>query len=407
MQPEAAGSGDVVCGNDVIYGNDVFDVLRRSRPAEPVLCLDQALLNHRAKAVVANFGGEICYDVAVNPHPLVLAALAQAGIRRFSVLRVGDLATLAGLDHAVTPVLRQPINSRPNLRIAAEHYGVRAFAVDDPAELTKLRQEVPADGIEVEILVCLSTIRSAGEITDGAADAVEGMVRTAIDFGFRPSIAIHPGISSATDIAVALAYCHSLARRCGVALDAINLGSAELGRDDETIEGLGIAADLHARLLGLDPARLRLDASRMTVDGCCSALAQVLLRKGDAIYLNDGRFGWLRPLDRRLRRNAMPPRLRRLEGTHSAASRRFCLFGPTCDSYDAFQTQIVLPADVREGDWIEFPAMGADTIAWACAFNGLHPSLFAVIAPPNGLQTGLRASTRSHLHARLAEETGR
>jgi ornithine decarboxylase len=372
------------CGEDrVIQGSDVLEVLQRVQPSEPVFCLDQTLLDRRAQAILTAFDGDISHDVTVNPHPYVLGMLAQAGVRRFAVSRVDDLVSLDRFADAVTPVLRQPINSRQSLRVAAERHGVRVFTVDHPDELAKLHEEVGAVGLEVEILVSLSMMRQAGDTASGPSNRlVEAMVRTAIDFGLHPSIAVHPGVSSTDDVVAALAYCRSLAQRCGVVLNAINLGSAEIRSDGETVEELCAAVSARARRFGLGPTRLRLDASRAMVDACCSVLAQVLLRKSQAIYLNDGRFGWLHSLDRRLRRNAIGPQLRRLNGTPSDWSRSFHIFGPTCDSYDAFETSVVLPADVREGDWIEIPAMGADTIAWVSSFNGLHPSLFAVVTPP-------------------------
>lgn len=389
----------------VVHGSSVFDLLQLMQPSEPMFCLDQALLARRAQAIVASFDGDLCHDVAVNPHPLVLATLAQAGIRRFAVSRIEDLPALDRLAPAVVPVLRQPINSRRNLRRAAERHRVGVFTAAHADELAKIHAVVGAGACEVEIRVSLSAIKTVGESADGSLAPVEEMVRTAVDFGFRPSIAIHPGASSAADVTAAIAYCRSLAQRCGVVLEAINLGSANVSANGESVETLCAAARGQASQRGLGATRLRLDASRAMVDPCCSIVAQVLLRKSDAIYLNDGRFGWLHSLDRRLRRNAAAPVLRRPRGRPSQAPRRFHVFGPTCDSYDAFETPIMLPADVREGDWIEFPAMGADTIAWACAFNGLHPSLFAVIGPARVSDGRARAPMSSAVPAPLAWET--
>jgi ornithine decarboxylase len=389
----------------VVHGSSVLDLLQRMQPSEPVFCLDQAFLARRAQAIVASFDGDLCHDVAVNPHPLILATLAQAGVRRFAVSRVEDLAILDRLAPAVVPVLRQPVNSRRNLRTAAERHRVRVFAVAHVDELAKLHEEVGAGVCEVEIRASLSAIKNAGGSADGSLAPVERMVRTAIEFGFRPSIAIHPGVSSAVHITEAIAYCRSLTQRSGVLLEAINLGSADVSADGESVEGLCAAARAQATRLGFGATRLRLDASRAMVNPCCSIVAQVLLRKSDAIYLSDGRFGWLHSLDRRLRGNAAAPILRRLRGRPSQASHRFHVFGPTCDSYDAFETPIMLPADVGEGDWIEFPAMGADTIAWACAFNGLHPSLFAVVGPLRASDRRAHAPTSSAVPTPVAWET--
>ena len=48
----------------------------------------------------------------------------------------------------------------------------------------------------------------------------------------------------------------------------------------------------------------------------------------------------------------------------------FALFGPTCDSADRMAGPFWLPADVREGDWIEIGQLGAYGACLRTAFNG-------------------------------------
>ena len=50
--------------------------------------------------------------------------------------------------------------------------------------------------------------------------------------------------------------------------------------------------------------------------------------------------------------------------------RAFTLFGPTCDSADVMRGPWMLPADVREGDWIEVGQLGAYGTALRTAFIG-------------------------------------
>ncbi len=53
-----------------------------------------------------------------------------------------------------------------------------------------------------------------------------------------------------------------------------------------------------------------------------------------------------------------------------AATQGFKLYGPTCDSLDAMEGPFVLPADIREGDYIEFGMLGAYGVAMQTRFNG-------------------------------------
>ncbi len=48
----------------------------------------------------------------------------------------------------------------------------------------------------------------------------------------------------------------------------------------------------------------------------------------------------------------------------------FKVFGPTCDGNDFLPSELQLPYDIREGDWIEFSNMGAYSLALSSNFNG-------------------------------------
>ena len=112
----------------------------------------------------------------------------------------------------------------------------------------------------------------------------------------------------------------------------------------------------------------------------CSLLAQVQLRKGDRLYINDGVYGSLsETLQTDIR---LPVRLIRLNGPASAERRAFTLNGPTCDSLDVLPGTFELPADAREGDWIEIDRLGAYSNALATRFNGFHPETFVEVLDP-------------------------
>jgi ornithine decarboxylase len=48
----------------------------------------------------------------------------------------------------------------------------------------------------------------------------------------------------------------------------------------------------------------------------------------------------------------------------------YSFFGPTCDSQDTMAGPFELPADVREGDWIEVGQVGAYGACLRTRFNG-------------------------------------
>ena len=114
-------------------------------------------------------------------------------------------------------------------------------------------------------------------------------------------------------------------------------------------------------------AKLWAEPGRALVAEAGSTVARVELRKGDALYLNDGAFGTL--FDATHLNWAFPAKLLR-EQPSRAKLAPFRLYGPTCDSMDAAAGPFMLPADIQEGDLIEIGSLGAYGTAMGTRFNG-------------------------------------
>jgi ornithine decarboxylase len=137
------------------------------------------------------------------------------------------------------------------------------------------------------------------------------------------------------------------------------------------------------KLLKVSPTvEIFAEPGRALVAQGCSLLTQVQLRKDDRLYINDGIYGSLSEMNTVAIR--LPARVIRLDGEVSETMGDFALNGPTCDSLDVLPGTFSLPADVREGDWIEIDQVGAYSNALATRFNGFHPETFVQVfdAPP-------------------------
>ena len=98
-------------------------------------------------------------------------------------------------------------------------------------------------------------------------------------------------------------------------------------------------------------------------------LVNVLLRKGNWLYLNDGAYGSL--FDAAHVDFPYPVRVMRdgqLVTDDYDTEYRF--YGPTCDSIDAITRPYLLPASMRTGDYIEIGQLGAYGDAMRTNFNG-------------------------------------
>jgi ornithine decarboxylase len=65
----------------------------------------------------------------------------------------------------------------------------------------------------------------------------------------------------------------------------------------------------------------------------------------------------------------------------------FALFGPTCDSADRMRGPFRLPADMREGDWVELGQLGAYGACLRTQFNGFGRGDLVEVADPPMLAT--------------------
>jgi len=118
-----------------------------------------------------------------------------------------------------------------------------------------------------------------------------------------------------------------------------------------------------------------------------SVVVQVHARRGDALFVNDGVYGNLS--DAGALGFRFPARRIRLGATDDAeqALTDFALFGPTCDSADRMRGPFRLPADMREGDWIELGQLGAYGACLRTAFNGFGKANPVEVADPPMLAT--------------------
>jgi ornithine decarboxylase len=114
------------------------------------------------------------------------------------------------------------------------------------------------------------------------------------------------------------------------------------------------------------------EPGRALVAESTSLLTRVELRKGEALYLNDGSYGSL--FDAAHVKWPFPVKLYRGEGEDAREVegdlKPFRFYGPTCDSLDHMPGPFYLPADIQEGDFIEIGMLGAYGVAMTTRFNG-------------------------------------
>jgi ornithine decarboxylase len=127
-----------------------------------------------------------------------------------------------------------------------------------------------------------------------------------------------------------------------------------------------------AEMMVHETTELWCEPGRALVAEGSSILTKVELRKGDAIYLNDGSYGSL--FDAAHTKWPFPVKLLRKDGDEAVEVegplKPFRFYGPTCDSIDHMPGPFWLPEDIGEGDYVEIGMLGAYGVAMNTRFNG-------------------------------------
>lgn len=356
-------------------------LVEERKPEEPIFCVRPSEL--RAAALrFRNFPGRVLYAVKCNPHPYVLRSLFQSGINDFDVASLDEIALVAELfGRSAGQFFNNPAKSREAIRAAAGSHGVRFFTVDCAEEVHKVLAEAgnPQDLIiAVRLTTAARDARYVLSTKFGAQvdDAVE-MLRLIHRSGARAGLSFHVGSQclSPDAFSAALHNVGRAAKKAGVPLAVLNVGGgfpAPYPGDAAMGVEHYFARIIHGRreLELSGPCMLMCEPGRALVATCASVLLQVTVRRGDALFLNDGVFGTLQELGNP--KEKRPLRLIKGSGRASTRMRDFKIYGPTCDSNDVLGAPFSLPENTSEGDWIEVGMMGAYSWSMRTRFNGFH-----------------------------------
>jgi ornithine decarboxylase len=380
----------------------VDTVVAAARPTDPMLCLRPAAITAAARRFVDCFPGDVLYAVKCNPEPRVLRALWAGGVRHFDCASLAEVKLVRKLLPAAGIHFMHPVKTRPAIREAFRRYGVTDFAFDSGDELAKILQETvpvglvgdpPTLGLFVRLALPKgeAVLDLSGKFGAPLEELID-LLQAARPHAARLGVSFHVG-SQCLDpdaYARALQLTGEAIERSGVTVDIVDVGGGfPVSYPDMTPPPLGdyIAAITTAASSIPKTVRLWAEPGRALVASGGSVVVQVLLRRPDAVFVNDGVYGSLS--DAGALGFRFPARRIRLgeTGEAEATLADFALFGPTCDSVDRMRGPFRLPVDVREGDWIELGQLGAYGACLRTQFNGFGRIDLVEVADPPMLAT--------------------
>jgi ornithine decarboxylase len=283
-------------------------VVARARPTDPLLCVRPASIAGAAKRFVDCFPGDVLYAVKCNPEPRILRALWAGGIRHFDCASLAEVALVRKLLPAAGIHFMHPVKSRPAIRDGFDVHGVTDFAFDSADELAKILQETvpvglvgdpPVLGLFVRLALPRGTAvyDLSGKFGAPLDEAIE-LLRAARPHTARLGIAFHVGSQCLEPDAYAraIALAGAAIAQCGVPIDIVDVGGGfPVSYPGMAPPPLGdyVAAIGAAAAALPDKVQLWAEPGRALVAGGGSVVVQVQLRRGDALYVNDGVYGSL------------------------------------------------------------------------------------------------------------------
>ena len=372
----------------------VEQVIETLRPTAPTYVVQPQLLQAKVTEFLAGFPGWTLYAVKCNPSTAILDPLYAAGIRDFDVASLEEVQLIRNRYPDASAYVMAPFQPVGAYETAYHEFGIRDFAVDTEDALDAIFTETNARDLTIFVRLSADNDHAMFDLSSKfGADRKTAvrLLKAIADRGASPALTFHVGSQCEDPDAFtrAGAICEAVAKEAGVAIQTVDVG----GGFPCPYPG-STAPDLSAYFEAISTFREKMlfgpsvdlfaEPGRALVAEGVSLLAQVILRKDNQLYLNDGAYGSFMERNLEGAKINYPIRVYRensagkiVEVTGHAVD--YTVFGPTCDSCDKLNDPMTLPAGLKRGDWIEFGMMGAYSNAYASNFNGYLPKNFTIV----------------------------
>jgi len=357
-----------------------LDLVRERSPERPVALVRPDAVGTAARWFRNTFTGDVLYAVKANPSPWVIREVARSGVAGFDVASIAEIELVRAHAPDARLAFMHPVKSRAAIAAAYADHGVRTFALDSHEELAKILDATGGAG-DLNLIVRLAVDAPGAAYALSGKFGVASVDAPALLLDARRAtqelmgVSFHVGSQCMRPSAfqAAMAQVSRALVRAGVFADVVDVGggfpSVYPGMVPPDLSEYVAAIDRgFAEMMVHETTELWCEPGRALVAEGSSLLTRVELRKGDALYLNDGAYGSL--FDAAHVKWPFPVKRLRVAEETGAALRPFHFYGPTCDSADHMPGPFWLPEDVREGEHVEIGMLGAYGVAMSTRFNG-------------------------------------
>ena len=372
----------------------VIEMLDDRRPSSPVYCVYPHVYHDVARHFVAGFPGRVLFAVKANNHPLVIAALHAGGVMHFDCASVAEIAQVRSVVPDAVCYLMNPVRLPGDAAQAQELHDTRHFMVDHDSGLGPLLAEIDAHRSVIFARMAVSHHSAMADLSTkfGAPpDDIPALLTAIRESGAEAALAFNvgTGVTEPEAYRYAMALARDVLAETPFPVRLLDIGGGfpraypgfPVPPLDEYFAAIGA---IRHELPLADTGEILAEPGRGLSAPGLSAVARVLLRKDNRLYLNDGMYGafWELRFKGHVR---YPARAYRDEAPLSGKLRSFRLFGPTCDSSDEMPGTVELPAEIGVGDYIEFGSIGAYSLSGRTTFNGFYSDAVVSVSSATSL----------------------
>lgn len=344
----------------------------------PFLLIDPELIRIKARRFKASMPRvQPHYAVKANPHPAVLKVLIEEGVG-FEIASIAELDQLLELGVPAAEIFySNPIKSREYLEYAAAK-GVEWYVLDSVDELRKIVSVKPDAKMYLRIETQNAgsdwplsgkfgaTLPESREIIDEAAKLKADLAGVTFHVGSQcrnlENWAI--GIDNAELV-------FDIMREAGLKPRLLNIGGGYPVRHVKPIPSIEkIGESINEALKDIpDDIRVMAEPGRFMVSDSAYLISRVVgtaVRHGTRwVYLDTGVFHGLMETVEGMQYEVYTD--------HTGVEIPCTVAGPSCDSMDVMMRDEMLPEDLKEGDYVYVPNVGAYCTSYASHFNGFPP----------------------------------
>ena len=357
----------------------VNELVNRLKPSEPVYCIRTSSIRTASSYFQKNFPGRVLYAVKTNPHPKVLKTIIDSGIKNFDVASIKEIETIKKISSKANCYYMNTIKNRNHITEAYFNYNIKSFALDSRDELLKIIQ-CTKNAKDLNLFVRVSISNEHAEIDlskkfGALTSEALGLTRLAKQHSKKVGLSFHVGSQCMHPISYSKGIYEigNIIKKTKIVPDFINIGGGfpsiypDLRPQSLDNYMFEIKKSLTNLKLETNP-ELLCEPGRSMVAESGSTIVQVVLRKKQKLYINDGTYGSL--FDAGIPNFIFPSRMISNGRMISKKLTAFNFYGPTCDSLDYMKGPFLLPNNIKENDYIELGQLGAYGITFRTKFNG-------------------------------------